>query len=140
MKRFIFLAALLTLVAATTQVAQAQIGPGRLHVFATDTTSSSETTNYLFPKNLEGKYLYTWQVTGTRQSGTTTITMTLQETLGEGLGWYDVDTLTLSGGSGYVANLTSTGTNNGRQQRLRSVVGAGITELKIAVWYRKEGN
>lgn len=139
MKAFIALIfSLFVLAAVAPPVVQAQIGPGRLHVFATDTTAQSETINFQFPKDLDDGYKYTWQVDATRISDTTAISVVIDERVNTSGQWYPLDTLTFAGGSGYAISKYSSGLSTGRQQRARAVVTNGVTQLVVAVWYRRE--
>lgn len=129
MKQFLFAFALIL----TASALSAQ-GNGRIYDFTVDTLTNVETLNFLYPDNIRGDYKYTWQVSATNVSGTSTATALVQERLGDSHAWITVDTIAISG--------TSAGFHDsrtwGRQQRVNIVSsGTGVTEVNVSVFYRK---
>jgi hypothetical protein len=119
--------------------AEAQIRKGRFDQFTVDTLTDAGTLTWDTGREITDydPIDFTWHITADSLSGTTDVTIYIQESLNPAGGdWVNVDTISISA-DGY--NAFTSGTVTGARQRL-SIVGAGTqsTSLKAWVRYRKK--
>lgn len=127
----LFLFTLLFVLATTTF---AQIGAGRQYPYDTDTLTNTDTLTLEFNKRLDDDYQYTHQISIDTLSGTTDVTVLLQERLHTSQEWATRDTLMFT----TKESKMFTGVNNGIYQRFLVLSsGTQSTQIDIYSWYRR---